>query len=307
MSLLSTLAAHDFGFIDAYYLFFFNETATTEIYTSVHTLSLHDALPILFGTGRRHWHRSAAARADRLDVHPVDVLLHHHHQAQEITARRRGEVVDHEVAAGDGRDLARRQVRLHDLRRRAAAFLLFHEVRERAVAQEVGRAFLDLWGLGEGALVRAVLRHEPDVVVALAVRNERYRLAVGRHRRLRVVRRLLGELHRVRAGDRLQEYLPVTGAERVIRHGLPVRRKGGVAVQPGGVGESRGVGPVRVHHVDLGLPVARRGERDARAVGRERRLGGARGVVHDLAQLRQIRALRRVELEPADPRTRDDD
>src|SRR5213594_1315799 len=26
--------------------FFFNETATTEIYTSVHTLSLHDALPI---------------------------------------------------------------------------------------------------------------------------------------------------------------------------------------------------------------------------------------------------------------------
>src|SRR5213594_5245469 len=30
------------------YLFcFFNDTATTEIYTSVHTLSLHDALPIL--------------------------------------------------------------------------------------------------------------------------------------------------------------------------------------------------------------------------------------------------------------------
>src|SRR5213594_4673418 len=30
--------------------FFFNDTATTEIYTSVHTLSLHDALPIsLYG------------------------------------------------------------------------------------------------------------------------------------------------------------------------------------------------------------------------------------------------------------------
>src|SRR3546814_11155320 len=28
-------------------LFFFNDTATTEIYTYVHTLSLHDALPIL--------------------------------------------------------------------------------------------------------------------------------------------------------------------------------------------------------------------------------------------------------------------
>src|SRR3546814_16142366 len=27
--------------------FFFNETATTEIYTYVHTLSLHDALPIV--------------------------------------------------------------------------------------------------------------------------------------------------------------------------------------------------------------------------------------------------------------------
>src|SRR5216110_3621660 len=28
------------------FLFFFNDTATTEIYTSSHTLSLHDALPI---------------------------------------------------------------------------------------------------------------------------------------------------------------------------------------------------------------------------------------------------------------------
>src|SRR6187431_3551606 len=30
--------------------FFFNDTATTEIYTTVHTLSLHDALPMLTGT-----------------------------------------------------------------------------------------------------------------------------------------------------------------------------------------------------------------------------------------------------------------
>src|SRR3546814_13086561 len=29
------------------FLFFFNDTSTTEIYTYVHTLSLHDALPIL--------------------------------------------------------------------------------------------------------------------------------------------------------------------------------------------------------------------------------------------------------------------
>src|SRR6184192_3309946 len=29
--------------------FFFNDTATTEIYTSIDTLSLHDALPISYG------------------------------------------------------------------------------------------------------------------------------------------------------------------------------------------------------------------------------------------------------------------
>src|SRR3546814_4623037 len=33
------------------YLFFFNDTATTEIYTYCHTLSLHDALPIFLHTG----------------------------------------------------------------------------------------------------------------------------------------------------------------------------------------------------------------------------------------------------------------
>src|SRR3546814_17850587 len=31
--------------------FFFNDTATTEIYTYCHTLSLHDALPISLGLG----------------------------------------------------------------------------------------------------------------------------------------------------------------------------------------------------------------------------------------------------------------
>src|SRR3546814_19656138 len=32
------------------FFFFFNDTATTEIYTYGHTLSLHDALPILTST-----------------------------------------------------------------------------------------------------------------------------------------------------------------------------------------------------------------------------------------------------------------
>src|SRR5881628_4233346 len=35
-------------FVFCFFFFFFNDTATTEIYTSVNTLSLHDALPILW-------------------------------------------------------------------------------------------------------------------------------------------------------------------------------------------------------------------------------------------------------------------
>src|SRR3546814_9300254 len=34
------------AFCYIFYFFFFNDTATTEIYTYLHTLSLHDALPI---------------------------------------------------------------------------------------------------------------------------------------------------------------------------------------------------------------------------------------------------------------------
>src|SRR5881397_4404030 len=34
------------SFVDVIMLFFFNDTATTEIYTAQYTLSLHDALPI---------------------------------------------------------------------------------------------------------------------------------------------------------------------------------------------------------------------------------------------------------------------
>src|SRR6184192_3937815 len=33
------------AYVFAVFLFFFNDTATTEIYTSIDTLSLHDALP----------------------------------------------------------------------------------------------------------------------------------------------------------------------------------------------------------------------------------------------------------------------
>src|SRR6059058_886612 len=39
--------------------FFFNDTATTEIYTSLHTLSLHDALPIFAGRKSPSYKRRA--------------------------------------------------------------------------------------------------------------------------------------------------------------------------------------------------------------------------------------------------------
>src|SRR6184192_2862300 len=38
----------DNGLIFFFFFFFFNDTATTEIYTSIDTLSLHDALPIRY-------------------------------------------------------------------------------------------------------------------------------------------------------------------------------------------------------------------------------------------------------------------
>src|SRR3989442_7684416 len=44
------------------FFFFFNDTATTEIYT----LSLHDALPIYVGSAIHHQGRSGAYRGDRV-------------------------------------------------------------------------------------------------------------------------------------------------------------------------------------------------------------------------------------------------
>src|SRR5260370_42155764 len=54
--------------------FFFNDTATTEIYT----LSLHDALPISVTTGLLAW--TAAVRADELlpAVKPVEQAIDHY-------------------------------------------------------------------------------------------------------------------------------------------------------------------------------------------------------------------------------------
>src|SRR5216117_4528136 len=49
-------ADHDYALIDQQFLFFLNDTATTEIYTRKDTLSLHDALPISAASPiRRSW------------------------------------------------------------------------------------------------------------------------------------------------------------------------------------------------------------------------------------------------------------
>src|SRR3546814_5421444 len=51
-------------------VFFFNDTATTEIYTYLHTLSLHDALPIfLRGSSDPH------IRLAEMDQKGIDILV----------------------------------------------------------------------------------------------------------------------------------------------------------------------------------------------------------------------------------------
>src|SRR2546429_3593816 len=58
----------------ACFFFFFNDTATTEIYT----LSLHDALPISHDRGRRY-HVQRVARDDGLGGGPRERRLAHQH------------------------------------------------------------------------------------------------------------------------------------------------------------------------------------------------------------------------------------
>src|SRR5438132_1458173 len=151
---------------------------------------------------------------------------------EEVARGRDREVRDHEVHARERGRLSGGEVDLHDLRDGAAALLLLHQIGERAVTQEVGRGLLALLTPGEGTLVRAVFRHQPDMVVAFAVRHERDGLPVRRNGRLGVVGGLLAQLHGVRAGDRLEENLAVTGALRVEYYRLTVGRERRVAVRP---------------------------------------------------------------------------
>src|SRR2546422_6655631 len=65
-------------------LFFFNDTATTEIYT----LSLHDALPICEGPQRARL--AHAVRRDRADGHPDRGLGHRRGRSRRRLHRRGG-------------------------------------------------------------------------------------------------------------------------------------------------------------------------------------------------------------------------
>src|SRR2546430_6099180 len=83
--------------------------------------------------------------------------------------------------------------------------------------------------------------------------------------------------------------------------GVAVRGELGSRVIARVVGEAGDVAAVRVHEVDL-TPAA---VRDARAVRRKGGLGGARRVLVDAAQLRQVGPLGRVQLEA--PRSRSEE
>src|SRR3546814_11415901 len=64
--------------------FFFNDTATTEIYTYLHTLSLHDALPICLA-------RQPRCLDDSIHRHTIAMLqehLHSHVQYSPVDLRR---------------------------------------------------------------------------------------------------------------------------------------------------------------------------------------------------------------------------
>src|SRR5258708_38379694 len=71
----------------SFFLFFFNDTATTEIYT----LSLHDALPIFMGIGswpRPRWMLQAMHEhvEGRLGEDEFQATLRHAHRSEEHTS-----------------------------------------------------------------------------------------------------------------------------------------------------------------------------------------------------------------------------
>src|SRR5881628_3883586 len=117
-----------------FFFFFFNDTATTEIYTSVNTLSLHDALPISAVKVNRcllparpapgTWRHAAAIRSGGLRVEEVAQPLAQEGETEHVegdrAARKDGEqcvqgkkvlrLLQHEPPRGIGRLRAEREV-----------------------------------------------------------------------------------------------------------------------------------------------------------------------------------------------------
>src|SRR2546425_9003297 len=70
------------GITSRHLVFFFNDTATTEIYT----LSLHDALPISHRVGWRHG-RDPHGVAEHQRIDPQDVRAHEDQRSEEHTSK----------------------------------------------------------------------------------------------------------------------------------------------------------------------------------------------------------------------------
>src|SRR3546814_16582008 len=98
------------------FVVFFNDTATTEIYTYVHTLSLHDALPIYFQRGESLPARLATASVRESSAQQQQQF---HVDCETVHPPCRDPVVD---------GVQRHAVDQYVLAFHAAAFAGFHEV-----------------------------------------------------------------------------------------------------------------------------------------------------------------------------------
>src|SRR3546814_18458544 len=79
LSVLFLYSCHN-GVLEFICVFFFKETATTEIYTYRHTLSLHDALPIFrHDKVQSKWmRRGPPSGADAFDREPEGITVFEH-------------------------------------------------------------------------------------------------------------------------------------------------------------------------------------------------------------------------------------
>src|SRR3546814_17352571 len=90
----------------SFYFFFFNDTATTEIYTYRHTLSLHDALPILFQCSKTavgaYRHAFTGVEGHPAGIAPLSIRSDHHLPLQQSDRIDTAGNVDLEAGARGG-------------------------------------------------------------------------------------------------------------------------------------------------------------------------------------------------------------